>query len=134
MPWSVPKEYAQYLTFIKDQTVIMGRTSYEIFGEDLTSAHTIVLSRQLAAGPGYTVYADLEEALAYAQTLGKRVFVAGGAQVYQQALALADEMYLSIIHGEFEGDRFFPAFQQDQWAIEEQREEKHFTFYRYQRI
>lgn len=45
MPWNVPEEYQQFLSFVEDQTVIMGRRSYEIFGPDLTSAHTVVVSR-----------------------------------------------------------------------------------------
>ena len=37
MPWDVPAEFDQFLGFIRDQTVIMGRRSWEIFGADLTS-------------------------------------------------------------------------------------------------
>ena len=69
MPWNVPEEYQQYLRFIKGQTVIMGRRSYEIFGDDLTSAYTIVVSRSMQAAPGLLVCAGVEEAVEKAKKL-----------------------------------------------------------------
>ncbi|MEO1451163.1 MAG: dihydrofolate reductase, partial [Bacteroidota bacterium] len=63
MPWSVPAEYAQYLDFIRGQTVIMGRKSFDIFGADLTCTHTLILSRSLSSGQGFSVWPDLSQAL-----------------------------------------------------------------------
>ena len=45
MPWDVPEEYAHFLRIVDGQTIIIGRRSYEIFGDGLTSAHTVVVSR-----------------------------------------------------------------------------------------
>ncbi|MEL6675861.1 MAG: dihydrofolate reductase [Bacteroidota bacterium] len=133
MPWEVPEEYQQYLGFVGGQTVIMGRRSYEIFGPDLTTTHNLVISRSLEAGPGYEVSRSLEEALESARNLGKKIFVAGGASIYAQALPLADQMYLSIIKGEFEGIAFFPEFERGNWEIVEQKDHPRFTFFRYRR-
>jgi len=133
MPWQVPAEYQQYLRFITGQTVIMGRRSYEIFGEDLTSAHALVISRSLADGPDYEVFDGLEKAIAHGQELGKTIFVAGGASIYAQALPLADEMYLSTIRGDYEGTAYFPEFDRSDWEIIEERAEPDFIFRHYQR-
>ncbi|MEO1448345.1 MAG: dihydrofolate reductase, partial [Bacteroidota bacterium] len=73
------------------------------------------------------------QALEYAQQLGKKIFIAGGAQVYTLAEPLADEMYLSIIHGSFTGDAYFPEFDEASWDLAEMREESEFTFKRYRR-
>jgi dihydrofolate reductase len=133
MPWQIPTEYQQYLHFITGQTVIMGRRSYEIFGEDLTSAHALVISRSFPSGSDYEVFDSLEKALTRGQELGKTIFVAGGASIYAQALPLADEMYLSTIPGEYEGTAYFPEFDPGDWEIIEERTEPDFIFRHYQR-
>ena len=45
------------------------------------------------------------------------VFVAGGAQIYQQMLPRADRLYLTSIHEEFEGDADFPEFEESDWQL-----------------
>jgi dihydrofolate reductase len=62
------------------------------------------------------------------------VFVAGGGSIYAQALPLADEMYLSTIKGDFEGDAYFPKFDAAEWMITEERDEPEFVFRKYRRI
>ncbi len=103
MPWNVPEEYQQFLRFVEGQTVIMGRRSYEIFGDDLTSAHHIVVSRSMKSVPGAVVCAGIEEAVETARSFGKTVFSAGGGSIYAQTIPLAHTMYLSYIKGDFEG-------------------------------
>ena len=136
MPWSVPDEYAQYLQFIDGQTVIMGRRSWEIFGADMTRSNNLVVSRS-ASIPGVEVCASLEAAIARGRELGGELggelFCAGGASLYAQALPLADRMYLSFIKGEYSGDAFFPAFNESDWNIDEDRDHERFRFVAYSR-
>src|SRR5829696_3455294 len=99
MPWDVPEEYAQFLRFVRGQTIIIGRRSYEIFGDGLTSAHTVVVSRSARGLPGVVVAPSVEEAVGAAESFGKTVFSAGGASIYAQTIPLADTMYLSYIKG-----------------------------------
>ena len=134
MPWSVPAEYEQYLRFVRGQTVIMGRKSYEIFGPDLPEGTTAIVISRGAAIDGVTVVKSLDEALARADSIDKVVFVAGGGSIYSQAMPLADEMYLSTIKGDFEGDTYFPEFDTKDWEIVEEREESEFVFRKYRRV
>jgi len=120
MPWSVPEEYTHYLDQIRDQTVVMGRRTFELFGADLTSRHTLVLSRTLPAGPGYAVYGDLDTLVAAAQARGRTIFVAGGSRVYAQLMPRADRMHLSEIRGEYVGTAYFPPFGAADWRLEEE--------------
>lgn len=46
------------------------------------------------------------------------IWVIGGAQVYQQFLPLANKLYLTVIHQQFEGDCYFPAIDKAVWQIE----------------
>lgn len=133
MPWEVPEEYQQFLDFIAGQTVIMGRRSFEIFGGDLTSAHALVVSRSASDLEGAIVCRSLDEACAQAAAFGKTVFSAGGATIYEQTLPRADRMYLSYIKGDFEGDTYFPAFDEAEWQVVRREEHPRFVFVAYAR-
>lgn len=128
MPWNVPAEYEQYLRFVGGQTVVMGRKSYEIFGPDLPAGTSaIVVSRSAKIADAH-VADSLESALAHARSLGKEVYVAGGATIYEQAIPLADQMYLSTIKGDFQGDAHFPEFDPEDWELVEERDQPGFVF------
>ena len=116
MPWSVPDEYQRYLETVAGQTVIMGRRSWDIFGKDLADTKNIVLTRQPEID-GAKVATSLELALGMAVGAGRMVFVAGGSSVYGQAISIADEMYLSTIKGDFDGDSYFPDFDKSHWDV-----------------
>ena len=134
MPWDVPEEYAQFLRFIEGQTIIIGRRSYEIFGEGLTSAHTIVVSRSAGKLPGAVAVTSVEDALRTAESFERPVFSAGGASIYAQTIGLADTMYLSHIKGHFAGDAYFPAFSDLEWAVDRREDHPRFEFVVYRRI
>ncbi len=125
MPWDIPEEYQTFIDNIRGQTVIMGRKSYEVFGPDLTSAQTIVVSR---SNPeiGVPVVDGIEAAIGLASEYGAKTFVAGGAQIYKLALPHANWMYLSEIKKDYEGDKYFPEFNRGQWEVA--REEDHEKF------
>ena len=133
MPWDVPEEYAQFLRLIEGQTIIIGRRSYEIFGDGLTSAHTVVVSRS-ANLPRASVVPSVEEAVRVAASFGTTVFSAGGASIYEQTIGLADTMYLSYIKGRFTGDAYFPQFSGQEWAVERREDHPRFEFVVYRRI
>jgi dihydrofolate reductase len=133
MPWDVPEEYAHFLRLVEGQTIIIGRRSYEIFGESLTSAHTVVVSRSATTLPGATVVPTIEDAVREARSLGGTVFSAGGASVYAQTLPLADAMYLSYIKGHYTGDAYFPEFSDREWAVERREDHPRFEFVVYRR-
>lgn len=133
MPWNVPEEYQQFLRFVEGQTVIMGRRSYEIFGDDLTSAHHIVVSRSMKSVPGAVVCAGIEEAVETARSFGKTVFSAGGGSIYAQTILLADTLYLYYIKGDFEGDTYFPDFDEAAWDVVKREDHPAFEFIVYKR-
>ncbi len=133
LPWSVPEEYNQFLRFIEGQTVILGRKSYPIFGKSLTSAHNVVVSRSVTELPNAVVVPGIEEAVDVAESYGKTVFSAGGSTIYQQTIPLADAMYLSYMKGDFQGDAYFPEFDESEWVVEKQEDHPKFEFVVYRR-
>ncbi|MEO0420689.1 MAG: dihydrofolate reductase [Pseudomonadota bacterium] len=135
LPWEIPEEYAHFLAQVRDHPIVMGRRSYEIFGADLIASPMLVVSRTLASavGANMRVCTSLEEALRQASTLDERVFVAGGARVYAETLPQADALYLSIVRGDYEGDTYFPAFDEAQWEITRRDHHERFEFRIYER-
>jgi dihydrofolate reductase len=133
MPWDVPEEYAQFLRLIEQQTVIIGRRSYEIFGKGLTSAHNVVVSRSADHLTGAVAVRSVEEAVRVAGSFHGTVFSAGGASIYAQTIPLAEAMYLSYIKGHFVGDAYFPAFNEQEWTIERREDHPRFEFVVYRR-
>lgn len=132
MPWDVPEEYSRYVDTVRDATVIFGRKSYEIFANDLDAARCIVVTNR-SDYDAPRVANSLPDALRLAEADGGRVFIAGGASIYEQGLPLADRMYLSIIHGEFEGDTYFPEFDKRLWTIVREENHERYDFYEYAR-
>jgi dihydrofolate reductase len=132
MPWHVPEEYQHFLDTIRDQTVVIGRASYEIFGPTLTSAHSIVLTRSNMQIAGAAVARSVDEAIKIATALGKEIFIAGGADIYEQTVPLADRMLLSFVKGDYAGDAYFPLIGPE-WEIVSQEGRGSYTLVEYQR-
>jgi dihydrofolate reductase len=101
-------------------TVIMGRKTFESLPKGaLPNRRNIVLTRQPGASfPGTDVYASLDEALSHCSR-DEKVYIIGGAQVYTQALGLADELEITFVHDTpVQADTFFPEFGSDEsWHL-----------------
>ncbi len=133
LPWSIPAEYRHFLDLVRGHPVILGRRSHEIFGPDLTESPLIVVSSSAKDLRGARVCSSVEGALQLASELGPRVFSAGGASIYRQTLPRADAMYLSIVKGHYEGDTFFPEFDDADWQITRTDDHPEFEFRVYER-
>jgi len=132
LPWHIPSEYKQFLNYIKDQTVVMGRRSYEIFKSEMLPKRMVLVSRTLKTDQA-SVFPSLPEALAYSKKFGEDIFICGGQSIYEESLQYADYMYLSFIKGEHQGNVYFPAFDEREWSIEKKEEHDEFTFIIYKR-
>lgn len=133
MPWEVPDEYQHFLETTRDQTLIMGRKSFEIFGPTLTSKHCYVITRGNGPFENAVAVGSLEEAVEQARQQPERIFVAGGASIYAQAIDHADEMLLSYIKGEFDGDATFPEFDESDWMVNLREDRGDYEFVHYVR-
>ena len=122
LPWDLPDEYGKYIAKVAGQTVIMGRKTYELSGQDLTSKFTIVVSRDFPPSDKYIVCKNLEEALLKAEEFHKDIFIAGGGHIYSQTLDIADYMHLSYIKGKYNGIAYFPEFDLSKWIVESREE------------
>jgi len=87
----------------------------------LTGRTNIIVSRQAGLTSEYDniwFAVSLEDAIGQAKKLEtKEIFIAGGSQIYEQAMKIANRIYLTRVHAHFEADAFFPEFNVDEWNL-----------------
>ena len=118
LPWRLPDDARRFKALTMGKPVIMGRRTYESIPtrfRPLTGRHNIVVTRDPAyVAPGCTVVHTTAEALAAAGDVDE-VMIAGGAALYAAFLPEADRLYLTLVHGDFSGDTYFPPIDWSQW-------------------
>ena len=119
MPWKIPGEQRQFKDLTTGHVVIMGRTSYEEIGHPLPERTNIVVSKtKVFSGENLYTVKSLQEAIERAGQ--EEIFIAGGAEIFQEALPLADKIYMTYVDMEVpDADRFFPIFHEEEYKREE---------------
>lgn len=112
MPWHLPEDLAHFKQLTEGNAVVMGRKTWDSLPErfrPLPGRSNIVVTRQAGwQAAGALRAASLEEALALAARHSADVWVIGGAQIYAQALPLADAVEVTEIGQDFTGDAHAP--------------------------
>ena len=119
MPWKIPGEQRQFKELTTGHVVIMGRTSYEEIGHPLPNRTIIVVSKtKVFSGENLYTVKSLQEAIERAGQ--EEIFIAGGAELFQEALPLANKIYMTYVDMEVpDADRFFPIFHEEEYKREE---------------
>ena len=137
IPWHYPADMKHFRNTTRGYPVIAGRKTYESFQiRPLPGRLNIVLSRNpdYAAEGGTDVYTSLNAAYKRAEQEAKdKVFILGGAEIYRLAIDQIDEMVLTHIPEEVDGDAFFPLWDQAQWNEVDRRSEGELVFATYHR-
>jgi dihydrofolate reductase len=131
LPWKLPEDMKRFRELTTGHPIIMGRKTYDSIGRPLPKRENLVISRQPGLKiEGAQVFSSLESALERALKLDeKEVFVIGGAEIYRQALARADRLYLTLVHQDYEGDAHFPEWESlGPWRTLERVEAPSHTF------
>jgi dihydrofolate reductase len=116
LPWHLPADLKFFKATTLHHPILMGRKTFESIGRPLPQRTSIIITRQQGyRAEGALVVHSLAEAIQAGQELNPDIFIIGGAEILQEALALIDTMYLTLIHQTFEGDVFYPAFDEQQW-------------------
>ena len=115
LPWRLPEDLAFFKATTTGHTIVMGRKTWDSIGRPLPQRRNIVVSRNphwQAAGAERA--SSLPAALALCSD-ATEVFIIGGAQLYEQALTLADRLIVTAIEHDFEGDTYLPAADEKLW-------------------
>jgi dihydrofolate reductase len=110
IPWRLPSDLARFKRTTMGRALVMGRRTWESIGKKpLPGRRHVVITRRdgYVVPPGVDVVGSFDEALE--RLRGEEdVFVVGGEKVYASALPVADRVYLTVVHAEFDGDTRFP--------------------------
>lgn len=139
LPWHLPEDLQHFKRLTLGHHLIMGRKTFDSIGRPLPGRTTVIVTRQTdyVSPPGCLVANSLEHAVELCSK-EEQVFVVGGAEIYRQALDMANQMYLTEVKVTVEGDAFFPEFSLDQWQAVEREEKQNdsleYAFVNYRRI
>ncbi len=138
LPWHVPEDLRFFKRTTTGHAVIMGRKTYESMNRPLPNRRNIVITRQPSYMPQvrHTESADdtaaatppvVKSTLDVVGSLDAAIelcrarkepdaFIIGGAQIYSAAMDRVDEMIITKIEGDYEGDTFFPEWPAEEWV------------------
>ena len=132
--WKIPEELKRFKEITTGHPIIMGRKTHESIGRVLPNRINIIITRDSNYQvEGALIAHSLEEAIKIAQGNvvipakagiqakdnwilnqvqdDNEIFIIGGGEIFEQALPLADKLYLTLVDAEFpEADSFFPEY------------------------
>ena len=124
LPWRLPEDLKYFKALTLGHHILMGRKTYESIGKPLPGRTTVIITRgNFPAPEGVKIAHSLQEAIDVCGT-DEEIFFVGGADLYGQALPLADRLYLTEIQAEVEGDAWFPDYDRAHWR-ELSRDKRH---------
>lgn len=118
LPWRIPEDMKWFKARTEGRPMIMGRKTWESFPKrPLPGRTNIVITRDGSfKAEGAVVVTSLGAALDVARgEAPEEIMVIGGAEIYRAALPLVQRIYLTSVHGEIEGDTYFPAIDRHEW-------------------
>lgn len=123
LPWHLPADLKHFKALTLGKTVVMGRKTFEAIGKPLPNRKNIVLTRDIHwSSDGVIVAHAWEEVLEMCHG-DEELMVIGGAQLYEQTLSKATQLYLTIIDADVEGDAYFPEWNTNEWQEVERQEQ-----------
>ena len=116
LPWSLPSELKYFRETTKGKPVIMGRKTYESIGRPMPERLNIIVTRDTSYKADNCIVVNSKEDAVNAAKGNNEIMVIGGAEIYRLFLPIANRLYLTKVHGLFEGDTHFPEFNENEWV------------------
>ena len=115
LPWNIPEDMRFFRNATKGQKVLMGRKTFDALKKPLLHRENIVITRNPHwSAPGVRVFHNVSHAIDVIKkepkTSDMDLFIMGGAQIYKESFPALDEIWLTEIQADHEGDVFFPDF------------------------
>jgi len=117
LPWDMPADMRHFRSCTVGRPVVMGSKTFASIGHPLSERKNIILTRNkayIAAHGCLVMYSPHEIMEKYKEE--QELMVIGGAGIYETFLPYAHYMYLTYIKHVFEGDVYFPSFNEDEWS------------------
>ena len=137
LPWHISEEFKHFKETTLGSPIIMGRKSFNALGKPLPKRENIVVTRNkglILPFPEVKIFNSLENSFEYCEDKGyDKVFVIGGGQIYSQAIDFVDEMIISRLNFDAEGEVYFPSFNRNSWEIVNKDKREQFEIFWYKR-
>jgi len=119
LPWRLPEDLRFFKNKTTGNTMIMGRKTFPSTGMLPNRKTVVVTSNKEASFPDdVDVLHDIDDIKALNDKHpDKEWFVVGGGNIFGQVIGFADRMYITWIDAEFEGDTYFPDFDEKEWDL-----------------
>ena len=132
--WHIPGELPRFKKLTMGHPIIMGRKTFASIGMSLPNRTNIIVTRDAKFKVSDGVVVDtLDKAFEAAKNEpgSAEIFVIGGGQIYQQTLAKANRLYLTLVEGDFGADTFFPDYAEFTKVIDEEEHESNGYKYKF---
>ncbi|MBI2559023.1 type 3 dihydrofolate reductase [Candidatus Woesearchaeota archaeon] len=116
LPWNLPSELKYFRETTKGKPVIMGRRTYESIGRPMPERLNIIATRDKNYKADNCIVVNSKEDAVKAAKGSNEIMVIGGAEIYKLFLPIADRLYITKVHGSFNGDTYFPEFDEGEWV------------------
>lgn len=120
LPWHLSDDLKNFKRLTLNKPLIMGRKTFESIKKPLPNRINIIISRNkhYAVNNNDVIICDsMESAINKAREYEQEIMIIGGAQIYEQALNIADKMYLTIVDAIVDGDASFPTWNKNSWQL-----------------
>lgn len=137
IPWHIPEDFKWFKSVTIDNFLLMGHATFVGLGKPLPKRHTFVMTKDAEKWklPAEKLYSYVNEAWLpnwlQKSRPADRLWLCGGAKMYEQFLPLCTELYMTIVIDEYESDTFMPPFEHLFSNSEVCREEKDFWIVHY---
>ena len=115
----------------------MGRKSFDALGKPLPKRENIIISKNKELSYPFAdikIFNNLIDAFRHCKNKNyEKVFVIGGGQIYSQAIDLVDEMIISKLNFDAEGEVYFPKYDENNWEIVKRDKKEQFEIFWYKR-
>ena len=133
IPWHIPEDLRRFKERTMGKTVVMGRKTFESIGKVLPGRRNVVItSRDI---PGVEHYESIERALDVLR-LEASVWIIGGGEIFRQTIQRVDEMFLTLVENDEEGETKFPLSDQEiaaQFVLTDEERHNNYSFLHYQK-
>ena len=137
MSWHVKEEFQHFKNTTLGHPIIMGRKTFETLGKPLKGRINIVVTRNKSYKTDYDeviIKSSLQNAVEYCrENEPEKIFIIGGGEIYKQAINFVDEMIITFMKFEAEGEVRFPEIKKEDWNIEKISDHELFEIFRYER-
>lgn len=144
LTWRLPVDFKRFKSITSDHFILMGRKTFESLGKPLPNRTHLIITRNptYQVPEGHYVFDSVESAFTFVNKQHIDVlYVIGGGEIYKETLPMADELLLTEVDANPDGDAYFPKFDPADWKETfrefHPKDEKHtysFSFVNYRRI